>query len=96
MCVRVCVCVCVRACVLACMGVCVRVRASARAEEVRSDGDLVLCFVTGYVFQFGETVLSKKENITTIYLLYLGHNGCTLIIKYYMSGIYNNMINTNS
>ena len=55
MCVRVCVCVCVRACVLACMGVCVRVRASARAEEVRSDGDLVLCFVTGYVFQFGET-----------------------------------------
>ena len=48
------------------------------------------------MFQFGETVLSKKENITTIYLLYLGHNGCTLIIKYYMSGIYNNMINTNS
>ena len=43
----------------------------------------------GYVFQFGEIVLSKKENITTIYLLYLGHNGCTLIIKYYMYGIYN-------
>ena len=49
----VCVCVFMSVCAFVCVCVSTCVRAHARAE-VCLDCVLVLCFVMGYVFQFGE------------------------------------------